>query len=29
MGKKRKVKDSKKSTPSAGELFAGFGEPIK
>ena len=29
MGKKRKAKDSRKSTPSAVELFAGFGEPGK
>jgi hypothetical protein len=27
MGKKRKAKQSKKSTPSAAELFAGMGEP--
>jgi hypothetical protein len=29
MGKKRKAKDSRKSTPSALELFAGLGEPGK
>jgi len=29
MGKKRKAKDSRKSTPSAVELFAGLGEPGK
>jgi hypothetical protein len=29
MGKKRKAKESRKSTPSALELFAGFGEPGK
>lgn len=29
MGKKRKAKDSRKSTPSAIELFAGLGEPGK
>jgi len=29
MGKKRKAKDSRKSTPSAVELFAGMGEPGK
>ena len=27
MGKKRKAKDSKKSTPSAAELFASMGPP--
>jgi len=27
MGKKRKAKDSRKSTPSATELFADMGEP--
>ena len=27
MGKKRKVKDSRKSTPSAAELFASMGAP--
>lgn len=27
MGKKRKIKESRKSTPSYAELFAGFGEP--
>ena len=27
MGKKRKAKESKKSTPSAAELFASFGPP--
>lgn len=27
MGKKRKAKDSKKSTPSAAELFAAMGPP--
>jgi len=27
MGKKRKAKDSRKSTPSATELFAGMGDP--
>jgi hypothetical protein len=27
MGRKRKAQQSKKSTPSAAELFAGFGEP--
>lgn len=26
-GQRRKKKESKKSTPSATELFAGFGEP--
>ena len=29
MGKKRKAKESKHSTPSATELFAGLGEPGK
>jgi len=29
MGKKRKAKESRKSTPSTTELFAGFGEPGK
>jgi len=29
MGKKRKAKDSKKSTPTAAELFAGLGAPGK
>ena len=29
MGKKRKAKDRKHSTPSAAELFAGMGEPTK
>ena len=29
MGKKRKAKDRKHSTPSAAELFAGFGDPGK
>jgi len=28
-GKKRKAKESKRSTPSARELFAGCGEPGK
>ena len=28
-GRKRKNKQGKKSTPSAAELFAGFGEPGK
>jgi hypothetical protein len=28
-GRKRKRKESKKSTPSAAELFAGLGEPGK
>ncbi len=27
MGRKRKAVESRKSTPSASELFAGFGEP--
>lgn len=27
MGRKRKNKDARHSTPSAAELFAGFGEP--
>jgi hypothetical protein len=27
MGKKRKAKDSRKSTPSAAELFAAMGPP--
>ena len=27
MGKKRKAKESRKSTPSAAELFAGMGPP--
>jgi hypothetical protein len=27
LGKKRKAKESKKSTPTAAELFAGLGEP--
>jgi hypothetical protein len=27
MGKKRKAKESKKSTPSAAELFAAMGAP--
>jgi hypothetical protein len=29
MGKKRKAIDSKRSTPSAEDLFAGLGEPGK
>lgn len=29
MGKKRKARESRKSTLSAVELFAGFGEPGK
>jgi len=29
MGKKRKAKDSRKSTPSAVELFADLGQPGK
>jgi hypothetical protein len=29
MGKKRKAKDSKKSTPTSVELFAGLGDPGK
>ncbi len=29
MGKRRKAKQSKASTPSAAELFAGLGEPGK
>jgi hypothetical protein len=29
MGKKRKAKESRKSTPSTAELFAGLGEPGK
>jgi hypothetical protein len=29
MGKKRKAKESKRSTPPATELFAGLGEPGK
>lgn len=29
MGKKRKAKDSRKSTPSAAELFAVLGQPGK
>jgi len=29
MGKKRKAKDSRKSTPSAAELFAALGQPGK
>jgi hypothetical protein len=29
MGKKRKAKESRKSTLSAAELFAAFGEPGK
>jgi hypothetical protein len=29
MGKKRKAKESRKSTPSAVELFAGLGDPSK
>jgi hypothetical protein len=29
MGRKRKAKESKKSTPSYDELFAGFGAPGK
>jgi hypothetical protein len=29
MGKKRKAKESRKSTPSAVELFAGLGDPVK
>jgi hypothetical protein len=29
MGKKRKAKESRKSTLSSVELFAGFGEPGK
>lgn len=28
-GRKRKAKESRKSTPSAAELFAGMGEPGK
>ncbi len=27
LGKKRKAKESKRSTPSAADLFAGLGEP--
>jgi hypothetical protein len=29
MGRRRKAKESKHSTPSMAELFAGFGEPGK
>jgi hypothetical protein len=29
IGRKRKNRDARKSTPSATELFAGFGEPGK
>lgn len=29
MGKKRKAKESKRSTPSAADLFAGMGAPGK
>jgi len=29
MGKKRKAKDSKRSTPSSADLFADLGEPGK
>jgi hypothetical protein len=29
MGKKRKAKESKRSTPTAAELFAAVGEPGK
>jgi hypothetical protein len=29
MGKKRKAKESRKSTPSSAELFATLGEPTK
>jgi hypothetical protein len=29
MGKKRKARESRKSTLSSAELFAGFGEPGK
>jgi hypothetical protein len=29
LGKKRKAVESKRSTPSAEKLFAGFGEPGK